>query len=111
EYPDLGIAAHLLGGVYKEEQGVAGVEKSFDALLKGQAGTESITVGVGKKILDSQPDKPVQPGQSLTLTVDARIQFVAEQEIRAAVEKHKARSGTVIVMNPQNGEIYALANY
>src|SRR5262249_42265948 len=88
EYPDVGIAAHLLGGVYKEEEGLAGVEKSFAPVLKGHAGTEAIPVGVGKKILTSQPDKPVQPGQSLTLSVDARIQFVAEQEIKAAVQKH-----------------------
>src|SRR6185503_6587355 len=52
-----------------------------------------------------------QPGQSLTLTIDARIQFIAEREIKAAVAKHKARSGTVIAMNPSTGEIYALANY
>ncbi len=111
EYPDGGIAAHLLGGVYKEEEGFAGVEKSLDNYLKGQPGTENVVVGNGKKILDSQTERQAQPGESITLTIDTRIQYVAEQEIKAAVEKHKARSGTVIVMNPNNGQIYALANY
>lgn len=111
EYPDDGVAAHLIGGVYKDEEGSAGVEKSFDALLKGQAGTEDVVIDVRKRVLDSQPEKPVQPGESLTLSIDARIQVVAEREIKAAVKKHKCRSGTVIAMNPNTGEIYALANY
>ena len=111
EYPDGGVAAHLLGGVYKEEEGFAGVEKSLDNILKGRPGTENVVIGVNHRILDSQTDKAAQPGQSITLTIDARIQFVAEREIKAAVEKHHARSGTVIAMDPRNGRIYALANY
>ena len=110
-YPDGDCAAHLLGGVYKDEEGVAGVEKYFDKLLKGEAGTENIIRDVKNRILDSRTDKPAEPGESLTLTIDSRIQFVAEREIKAAVEKHKCRSGTVIAMNPKTGEIYALANY
>ncbi len=111
EYPDGLVAAHLIGGVYKNETGFAGVEQSFDKLLRGQPGTENVVIDVKKRILDSQTDKPAQPGQSITLTIDSRIQFVAEREIEAAVRKHNARSGTVIVMNPNNGQIYALANY
>lgn len=111
EYPDGGVAAHLLGGVYKEEQGFAGVEKSLDVVLKGQPGKENVVVGVGRKVLDSQVDKQAQPGQSITLSIDTRIQYVAEQEIEAAVHKHHCKSGTVIAMNPNTGEIYALANY
>src|ERR1051325_1959862 len=99
EYPDGGIAAHLLGGVYKDEDGVAGVEKSFDALLKGKPGTEDSILDVKKRVLDAQSDKPAEPGQSLTLTIDSRIQYVAECEIKAAVHKHKCRSGSVIAMN------------
>ena len=111
EYPDGGVAAHLLGGVYKDEQGFAGVEKSFESILHGEPGKEADIVDNQKRVLDSRIVKPAQPGQSITLTIDARIQFVAEREIKAAVEKHKCRSGTVIAMNPNNGEIYALANY
>lgn len=110
-YPDGDTAAHLLGGVYKEEEGFAGVEKYFDSILRGEAGKENAVVGVGRRVLDSQTEKPMQPGQSLTLTIDSRIQSIAEREIKAAVEKHHARSGTVIAMNPSTGEIYALANF
>ncbi len=110
-YPSAGVAAHLIGGVYKEEEGFAGVEKSFDKLLKGQAGTEDVVIDVKKRIVDSHSDKQAQPGEPLTLTIDSRIQLVAERALKAAVELHKCRSGTVIVMNPNNGEIYALANF
>lgn len=112
EYPDGEVAAHLLGGVYQEEVGFAGVEKSLDNMLKGRPGKEDITVDVQKRVLDSQTETQAQPGQSITLTIDARIQFVAERAIREAVaEKYHCRSGTVIVMSPITGEIYALANY
>jgi cell division protein FtsI (penicillin-binding protein 3) len=53
----------------------------------------------------------MKPGTPLTLTIDERIQFVAEREIAAAVEAHHAQSGSVVVMNPYNGEIFALASY
>jgi cell division protein FtsI (penicillin-binding protein 3) len=112
EYPDIGIGAHVIGGVYtKDEQGFAGVEKFFDRLLRGRPGTESVVIDVKKRVLDSQTDKPAQPGESLTLTIDARIQFVAEREIKDAVEKHHAKSGTVVVMDPNNGHVYAIANF
>ena len=112
EYPDNGTGAHVIGGVYpKDEEGFAGVEEYFDDMLRGRPGTERDVVGVGKRILDSQTAKPAQPGESLTLTIDARIQYVAESEIKAAVEKHHARSGTVVVMNPTNGQVYAIANF
>ncbi len=110
-YPDVGVGAHLLGGVYKEEEGFAGVEKSFDNILKGQPGTENVIIDVKKRVMDARTDKPAQPGESLTLTIDARIQCVAERAIKEAVEKHHCRSGTVIAMNPTTGEIYALANF
>ena len=112
EYPDGCVGAHLLGGVFgNDEHGLAGVEKSQDNILKGEPGKASEVVDNKKRVLDSHILKPAMPGESITLTIDARIQFVAEREIKAAVEKHHARSGTVIAMNPNTGEIYALANY
>lgn len=111
EYPDGGVASHILGGVYQEEKGFAGVEASYNKELKGAAGMENVVADVKHRIVESQIDKQAQPGRPVVLTVDSRIQFIAEREIAAAVEKHHCRSGTVIVMNPNTGEIYALANY
>jgi cell division protein FtsI (penicillin-binding protein 3) len=61
--------------------------------------------------IETLVETPAQQGSSLQLTIDERIQFIAEREIREAVRKYHCRSGSVMVMNPYNGEIYALANF
>jgi cell division protein FtsI (penicillin-binding protein 3) len=111
EYPNGEIAAHVLGGVYKEEKGVAGIEKAMDPVLEGKPGMVRMLNDVKHHSLDERVEVPAQPGASLTLTVDERIQFVAEREIQEAVLKYHSRNGTVVVMDPSNGEILALANY
>jgi cell division protein FtsI (penicillin-binding protein 3) len=111
QYPNGEIAAHLLGGVYKQDRGVAGIEKAMDPVLEGKPGMVRMLTDVKRRGIDERVEVPAQPGTSLTLTVDERIQFVAEREIREAVLKYHSRNGTVVVMNPYNGEILALANY
>jgi cell division protein FtsI (penicillin-binding protein 3) len=66
---------------------------------------------VKRRGIDSHLDTAPQDGTELTLTIDERLQYVAERELKAGVEAKHARSGTAIVMNPYNGEILALANY
>jgi cell division protein FtsI (penicillin-binding protein 3) len=111
EYPNGEIAAHVLGGVYQQEQGVAGIEKAMDSVLKGKPGMVRMLTDVKKRGIDERVEVPAQPGTSLELTIDERIQFVAEREIKEAVIKYHSRNGSVVVMNPYNGEILALANY
>jgi cell division protein FtsI (penicillin-binding protein 3) len=111
KYPDGSVASHIVGGIYRDEQGVAGVEKYFDELLRGTPGKENVIVDVAGRVLDSQTNVPAKPGKSITLTIDSRIQCIADRELKAAVIKHHCRSGSVIAMNPNTGEIYALANY
>jgi cell division protein FtsI (penicillin-binding protein 3) len=110
-YPKGDVASHVLGGVYKGEEGAAGLERALDKDLRGHTGSERMVVDVKRRGLDSTVESAAQAGVPLTLTIDERIQFVAERELRAGVEKKHARSGTAIVMNPYNGEILALANY
>jgi cell division protein FtsI (penicillin-binding protein 3) len=111
QYPNGEIAAHVLGGVYKQEEGAAGIEKAMDSVLKGRPGALRMLTDVKRRGIDERVEVPAQPGTPLQLTIDERIQFVAEREIKDAVFKHHCRSGSVVVMNPYNGEIYALANY
>jgi cell division protein FtsI (penicillin-binding protein 3) len=110
-YPKGDVAAHVLGAVYKGEEGAAGVERALDKELRGHAGSERLVEDVKRRGLDSKVESAARAGVPLTLTIDERIQFVAERELRAGVERKHARSGTAIVMNPYNGEILALANY
>jgi cell division protein FtsI (penicillin-binding protein 3) len=116
-YPGGETAAHVLGGlgvIPKEGalvQGVLGVERGLDKVLRGQDGSESVLMDVHHKGIDSRVDALDRPGTQLTLSIDSRMQYVAERELKAGVIAKHARSGTAIVMNPYTGEILALANY
>lgn len=110
-YPKGEVAAHVLGTVYKGEQGAAGVERAMDKVLSGHDGEERLVMDVKRRGLDSHMDTAPKAGTTLTLTIDERLQYIAERELAAGVEAKHARSGTAIVMNPYTGEILALANY
>jgi cell division protein FtsI (penicillin-binding protein 3) len=110
-YPKGEVASHVLGAVYKGEDGAGGVEKTLDKELRGHAGAERMVMDVKRRGLESHLESAPQAGVPLTLTIDERMQFVAERELKAGVEAKHARSGTAIVMNPYTGEILALANY
>ena len=110
-YPNGQIAAHVLGAVYRQQEGASGLERGMDALLRGQGGRERLLTDVKRRGIDSETESAAIAGRPLVLTIDERIQFIAEREIAAAVAKHHCKNGSVVVMNPYNGEILALANY
>jgi cell division protein FtsI (penicillin-binding protein 3) len=110
-YPNGPLAAHILGGVDFEERGNSGIEKVLQAELEGAPGEERVLTDVKGRGLDAFVESEAKPGAALTLTNDERLQFVAERELAAAAEAKGAHSGSVVVMNPHNGEILALASY
>ena len=110
-YPNGTLAAQVLGSVDFQEKGNAGIEKALDADLRGQPGHARLLTDVNRRGIDSQLDTEAHAGLPVTLTLDERLQFVAEKEIAAAVEAHHAASGSVVVMDPHSGEILALASY
>jgi cell division protein FtsI (penicillin-binding protein 3) len=110
-YPGGTLAAHVLGSVDFSEKGNAGVEKAFNSDLLSSPGHERLLMDVKRRGINSQVASDAKPGLALTLTIDERLQFVAERELAAAVEAHHAQTGSVVVMNPQTGDILALASY
>ena len=116
-YPSGETAAHVLGGLGvipkegNEVQGVLGIERGEDKVLRGQDGSEHVLMDVRHQGIDSHVDAVEHPGTQLTLSIDERMQYVAERELKAGVIAKHARSGSAIVMNPYTGEILALANY
>jgi len=110
-YPGGMLAAHVLGGVDFEEKGNAGIEKALDGDLRGVPGRELLLTDVKRRGIDSEYAVEPMPGAALTLTIDERLQFVAERELAAAVAAKHAAIGSVVVMNPHNGEILALASF
>lgn len=111
-YPGADLAAHVLGFVDTDNKGLAGLELSFDKLLKGKPGKLSQEQDRLGRPIPGGKNKyiPATNGHELVLTIDKEIQYKAQQELKIAIDEFKAGSGSIIVMNPNNGEIYALAS-
>lgn len=107
------LASTVLGFVGLDENGLAGAEYSFDAYLRGKAGSERIEADqFGRTIPFGEPtivDKS-QAGRNLALTIDSYLQFETERVLAAQVARSHARSGTAIIMDPSTGELLAVAN-
>src|SRR5580658_4246124 len=109
-YPNRSLAAHVVGSVDFEEDGNGGVEQSLNQELQGHAGELLVTEDVQKRGFASSIQHQPQPGQDVRLTIDSRIQFVAEQELAKMVAQHHAKSGSLVAMDPRSGDILAMAN-
>jgi len=112
-YPLAGLAAHLIGFTNYDRQGLYGVEASYDSWLMGR--TELSAGQIGRKP-QPLPDEwriylPSPGRHDLVLHLDAALQHVVERHLAEAVAAYKATGGTIIVMDPRNGGILALANY
>ncbi|HTW20730.1 MAG TPA: penicillin-binding protein 2 [Mycobacteriales bacterium] len=110
-YPDGSLGANVIGFVGANGQGAGGLEYSYQRALAGRNGSESYQVGAdGQPIPDGETeDTPAVPGSTIRLTLQRDIQYEAQQQIDKQVKITKSLSGTVIVMNPRNGQILALA--
>jgi cell division protein FtsI (penicillin-binding protein 3) len=108
-YPKNELAAQVLGYVGLDDEGLGGVEREFEPQLKGKAGTMLITMDAKRRWFGSVERQPV-PGQNLVLTIDEKIQYIAERELERAMSETHAQAGTIIIQNPHTGEVLALAN-
>lgn len=111
QYPSKELAASVLGYVGSDGHGLGGVELSRDHVLAGHDGKQVIEIGANGTVIPASPDKlrEAQPGKNIRLTLDSEIQWKAQRELRRQVAKTKAKSGTVIVMDPRTGAVLALA--
>lgn len=111
-YPYSSLAAQVIGFVGKDNQGIIGLEAKYDTLLEGEKGKIlTLTDSRGNEVDSEQERIPPVDGKNLVTTIDVVMQQYAEQTIAKAVETKGAKRGVLIILNPQNGEIYAMANY
>ena len=112
-YPNEDLAAHALGFVNDDGAGQSGVEGWYDELLRGvpgklmverDAADRGVAVGLREAV-------PARHGADVTLTLDLVVQTSAERELRAAIEREKAASGAIVVLDPRDGAIRAMASY
>jgi len=110
-YPDEAGAAHVVGSVRSTGKGEWGLEKSQDKELSGTPGKQRLLKdGLGRAI-ESEVEAPAQPGTSITISIDERIQFAAENALKEAVVDAHAETGSAVVMDPVHGDILAMASY
>ena len=109
-YPNRELAAHLIGYVGIDNQGLGGLESSYDQEISGRPGRVLMHTDGLNRAFTSRVERPPTAGVTLELTIDLYIQHIVERELRAAVREHHAVGGSVVVMHPATGEILALAN-
>ncbi|HEX2012002.1 MAG TPA: penicillin-binding protein 2 [Roseateles sp.] len=112
KYPEGEAAAHVVGFTNVEERGQEGIELAFQKDLQGRDGSRSVVRDrLGRVVEDIGERVPATNGRDIDLSIDSKVQFFAYQRIRDAVAEHRAKAGSVVVLDVQTGEVLALANF
>jgi cell division protein FtsI (penicillin-binding protein 3) len=110
-YPSKELASHALGFVNMNGDGGAGLELEHDKELKGMPGQISFNVDARRRSFRGTVERPPVQGHSLILSLDRSIQYVAERELTAGVQRYQAAAGVAIVMESDTGRILAMTSY
>jgi cell division protein FtsI (penicillin-binding protein 3) len=112
QYPEGEAAAHVVGFTNMEDMGQEGIELAFNKELGGHTGSRRVIKDrLGRVVEDIGEQVPPADGKDLQLSIDSKVQFFAFQKLRDAVMEHKAKAGSVVVIDTLTGEVLALANY
>ena len=110
-YPAGEVAAHLVGFTNVDDQGQEGLDLAYDDWLAGASGVKHVLKdGSGKIVKDVESIRAPEPGKRLITSIDRRLQFLAYRELKAAVNKHKAKSGSAVILDVPSGEVLAMVN-
>ncbi|MGH8501824.1 MAG: peptidoglycan D,D-transpeptidase FtsI family protein [Gammaproteobacteria bacterium] len=105
------VASQLLGFTNVDDAGQEGLELAFDEWLSGTPGAKRVIKDrLGRIVEDLERISAASPGKDLRLSLDRRIQYLAYRELKAAVMRHHARSGSAVVLDPRTGELLAMVN-
>jgi cell division protein FtsI (penicillin-binding protein 3) len=112
QYPEGEAAAHVVGFTNVEDRGQEGVELAFNDKLSGKNGSRRVIKDrLGRIVEDVREVVPPLDGQDLQLSIDSKVQYFAYQKLKDAIAQHKAKAGSVVVLDARSGEVLALANY
>ncbi len=110
-YPAGEVTGHLLGFTDVDDVGLEGIELAYDNWLRGTPGSKRVIKDrLGHIVEDVEQIRRPRPGRDLRLTIDRRIQYLAYRELLAAVKRHKARAGSVVVLDARTAEVLAMVN-
>ncbi len=109
-YPKRDMASHVLGFVDVDDKGLGGIEHEYDSVIRSK-GEKIVVMADARQRWFDGGEAQADRGANIVLTLDEKIQYIAERELAAAIEKTHAPAGTVIVQDPNSGAILALANW
>ena len=110
-YPAGDVMAHVVGFTGVDDTGQEGIELAANARLSGQAGSRKVIKDrKGRIVEDVEALKPPRDGEEVVLAIDQRLQFLAHRELKAAVELHHAKGGSIVILDARTGEVLALVN-
>ena len=108
-YPAGEVTSHLIGFTNIDDVGQEGLELAYDYWLKGSPGLKRVLKdSLGRTVQDIESIKAARPGKQLVLSIDRRIQYLAFRELTAAVSRHNAKAGTLVMLDAKTGEVMAL---
>jgi cell division protein FtsI (penicillin-binding protein 3) len=109
-YPKRELAAHVMGYVNVDEEGMGGLEYRYNGSVRGETGRAIIMSDARGRSFNSI-EQPALPGANLVTTIDENIQYILEKEVTSAAAKTRPKGISIIAMSPSTGEILGMANY
>ncbi|WP_144393701.1 peptidoglycan D,D-transpeptidase FtsI family protein [Pleionea sediminis] len=110
-YPTAEITSHVVGFTGIDANGLEGVEKAYNDLLIGEPGKEKVIVDLHRNVIENKGVvDDAKQGESIALSMDSRIQALAYRELKAAVLRHGARAGSLVIVDIDTGEVLAMVN-
>lgn len=110
-YPAAEVTGHVLGFTDVDDAGQEGLEAAYDHWLAGENGAKRVIQdNLGRTVQTVESIRPMRPGRTLQLSIDMRIQYLAYRELKAAIAQHRAKAGSVVVIDVTTGEVLAMVN-
>ena len=110
-YPAGELMAHVVGFTGIDDRGQEGIELAADPRLAGSPGSRKVIKDrKGRIVEDVESVRAPRDGEPVTLAIDQRLQFLAHRELKAAVEQHRAKAGSMVIVDAKTGEVLALVN-
>jgi cell division protein FtsI (penicillin-binding protein 3) len=110
-YPAGEVTSHVIGFTNIDDVGQEGLELAYDGWLRGSPGSKRVIKNrKGQTVEEVELIKESDPGNDLNLTIDKRLQYLAYRELKSTVLQHGARSGSVVVLDVDTGEVLAMVN-
>ena len=110
-YPAGEVTSHILGFADIDDRGQEGLELAYDDWLTGKEGAKKIIRDrLGRAVDDVERLEAAEPGKTVFLSIDRRLQYLAYRALKSAVKEHRAIAGSVVIMDVHNGEVLAMVN-